>query len=669
MEPITLATTAAFGIALVALWLAGVRLASLTAPGGLSRLLAVVTIVGAAAVAEALILGIVRLGTNPVALLAASLLAFAASRALPAPEVRQRDELGRWWDGLERGWQLGAGAAAGVGVAWALHWLLTPALDIDTTVYHLTQPAIWVQDGRPGSVEVVDLRFPVGNYPLTNEVLISWIAGLSRNMGATLLWGPVAGTMLVLAAIAGCRWAGAGRATTALAAIAMLTVPTVADSVTSLDSDLGAAAWSTIAVALALRAALESSERGLLAYAILASGLAIGTKTSVAVVCLIALGAAAFAMRRRLPPIRGLLAATLAAAVVGGVWYARNLFAHGSPLWPFLPGPWGDPSPPALGEGTRFLFSIRATLDGFEEIYFDAFALAPVILLAAILLPLATRDRRFRLAGAAVAVCVLAWALAPYTGSTGSPLESFRATSTLRYLIPTLAIAAGVLAVLASRRSLTGRLALGVLVATAAWGAIGLLTGREGSTNTWITLAGREGVPPGYFLAAGGAIGALAAGALTTLKVPAIKAAGALAVAAVLIGLAAYPASFLSRYGAEENDPSERFGDTRKYYGELIRWFDSQPAYSDGDAPVIFSTGVIGPLAGGRFEHPIGMALEAGGCEELERQREDGWAVLDETPEGMPSPLASCFAGEEPAAEVEFALGARVDVFGGPPSR
>ncbi len=78
-----------------------------------------------------------------------------------------------------------------------------PALDIDTTVYHLSQPAIWVQEGHPGAVELVDIRYPVGNYPLTNEVLISWVAGLSRNMGAALLWGPFTGSLLLLATVAG----------------------------------------------------------------------------------------------------------------------------------------------------------------------------------------------------------------------------------------------------------------------------------------------------------------------------------------------------------------------------------------------------------------------------------------------------------------------------------
>lgn len=50
-----------------------------------------------------------------------------------------------------------AGAGLGVGLAWAGWVLAEPGLDIDSTLYHLPEVAIWVNEGTPGSVETTNV--------------------------------------------------------------------------------------------------------------------------------------------------------------------------------------------------------------------------------------------------------------------------------------------------------------------------------------------------------------------------------------------------------------------------------------------------------------------------------------------------------------------------------
>ena len=80
---------ALLGVSLAALWGAGVRVASLAAPGGLERAVAAVVLAAAVAVVEALALGLVGLGSDPLALGAAACLTWLAARsAAPAAGAR-----------------------------------------------------------------------------------------------------------------------------------------------------------------------------------------------------------------------------------------------------------------------------------------------------------------------------------------------------------------------------------------------------------------------------------------------------------------------------------------------------------------------------------------------------------------------------------------------------
>src|SRR3954447_21921111 len=131
---------ALLGLSVAALAAAGVRAASPLAPEGLLRALVAATFASAAAVAEALALGLFALGGSTLALSAAALLTWIAARAfLPEPRVRLSSELVAWWRRLGVPAQAGLGALAGAAALWTAWQLRYPALGFDTVIYHLPE--------------------------------------------------------------------------------------------------------------------------------------------------------------------------------------------------------------------------------------------------------------------------------------------------------------------------------------------------------------------------------------------------------------------------------------------------------------------------------------------------------------------------------------------------
>src|SRR3954470_2727355 len=89
---------ALLGASVVALASAGLRLASVLAERGLARLLAAAAFATAAAVAEALLLGLVSLGGSTAALTIAALATAALTFVLtPAPALSVHEELVASW--------------------------------------------------------------------------------------------------------------------------------------------------------------------------------------------------------------------------------------------------------------------------------------------------------------------------------------------------------------------------------------------------------------------------------------------------------------------------------------------------------------------------------------------------------------------------------------------
>lgn len=639
MTASSLAGAALLAISLGALWFAAVRLVSPAAPSGLARVLAAATTVAAACVIEALALAPLDLGTSPVALPLVSLgLAGLAALTLPRPDLAPREEAARLWSGADRVGRLIAGAICGFAAATLAFALVEPSFDLDSTFFHLPEVAIWIDSGSPGSLEPISRDFPIGAYPSTNEVLLSWAGGVSSNVGVVLLIPGLLVGLLVAGVVLTLRAFDCRRPETALAAAAVALVPIVSDAVTSLDSDLPATAWMAIAAGLCAQVARGKARPELLAFALVAAGMAIGTKTSTAPFALFALAAAWVAAPVK-PRASWLAAGGVGAVAAGGFWYARNLVDHGNPLWPFVNLPVGDRIPAEVEAlSTRFIERPLASLDGRIGDYLGELGASPLLLAGALVLPLLTRDRRLALGSLAVLVSCLIWSVAP---ATGEPLdevgEALFTVTGVRYLMPTVLLATVLVGIVASRRGGIGLAARVLLAAAVAWGAIDLIAGRDGIPPLWVPLGGAL---------IGGALAA-AAGDWRTRW---LAVTGAAATLAAALAVAAYPGWFGDR-ASDASAAENPLLDTRAVFGELTEWFEDQPEYRDGDGPVLISAPLLGPLAGGSFEHPIRLAAPGAGCDDLRADADGGWIVLIEPlPEDL-GEAPACFGGETPAYE------------------
>ena len=590
-------------LAISLLALAALRLVSTFSERGLERGLAAAVCAAAAIVAASLVLGRIDLGAERIALEASALIIWASTRAaLPAPSVRVRDELLDSWRVLDARARTAAGVAGGLAIAWAALALLQPSLDQDSAFYHLPTVVNWISDGSTGSNVEVSIAFPTGNYPLTNEVLLTWIGGITHNMGFLLLW-PVACAGLLAASIwltlrtLSCpRWAAAA------GIAAFLLIPIVARTVSSLDTDLASITWLAVCIALCVRAGTGRGSPELLAVATVALALAVGTKTTVAPAGLAALVTAFIASPSR--PRALTMATSLAVSfVVGGAWYLRNWFEHGSPLWPFLETPGADPLPPAIdGFGVRFIDNPIGTLDGRVSTYLSDLGAGPLVLVAVVVITLLGRDRRFRLAGLAVAVSAFVWAAAPVTGAPPDDASFFTTTGD-RYLLGTLLLSAGLLALVAGRRGSAARVAAALLIAAVAWGAIDLLIGGDESPNGWVILAG-------------GVCGGVATAAVQRFREPArfVTLGAAISCVALFAAAASYPAQFPSLYRSA-GALSAPLEPTLAGIPEALAFFGGESGFEDEDGALHFAgVAIIGPLTGGSLHHDVELASVSDPC-------------------------------------------------------
>src|SRR5207248_7745287 len=180
-------------------------------------------------------------------------------------------------------------------------------------------------------------------------------------------------------------------------------------------------------------------------------------------------------------PNLGSMARPLAAAgavfiLVGGFWYLRDFVEYGSPFWPWAASPWGDPMPHVLHRYSSLLSHLRDTLDGRIQGYLTLFGGSAVLLGVAALMPLLSRDRMAKLAGLGVVLLTLLWAASPSTAKA-RPAVFDGSISQVRYLLPTMGLAAISIA-LAGRCSRRAELVACVLFASAfGWNLAQLFTG------------------------------------------------------------------------------------------------------------------------------------------------------------------------------------------------
>jgi hypothetical protein len=606
--------------ALAALGSAALRLASRCAPDGLERAVSTAALTAAAAVIEALGLGLVGWGGSTAALTLAAVVTFAAAwRWLPAPAVPAGGELAAWWSGLGVLPRAALGAAGGFTIALTLILLHRPEPGYDGVTYHIPEVVGFVQSGHPGKVFHFYYGLPVGNYPLTDEVLLAWMTGIARGFAALTVWSPVSALLAAAGGWLGLRELDVPAPLRVLAIAALLLGPLIVTAMTEPGTDLPAMTWVICCAALCLAARHRPL---LLCPAIVAFGLALGTKSTPVLYGLIALGWALWSARDRLRGLgRPLLAAALAAAVVGTPWYIRNLLVHGSPLWPFMSLPWGDPVPPLLQVlsktmAERFRYTL---LDNFSS-YMTATAGLVVLLAGGTVVGAASRRRRAVVAALITALGAIVWANSPLTGLPDGDFLAGAVGSTVRYLMPVFAAGAAALALAGSEGPVHVRCAaIATLVAALVWGLV-----RDLNHSFFLPFTGW--LVPG--LIAGAVVAVLPLARLRPRLVAGtawggrgrlvgVGASVAVAVAFAVV-LAKTSNGYLARHTAVASEIDQ----------PVATYLASRPGFEFGHTPVATTPVSFGLLAGDTLGHQISLIAERVPCDRVLGLATRAWVVV-----------------------------------------
>ena len=617
-------------VAVAALGAAGLRLATAAGATGQVRPVAAAVAAVAAAVLEALALGLVGLGGSAPALLAAALATWGAARlAVRAPSAPGvTEELAGWWQSAGPVARAAAGAATALPLGWVAWQLRHPYVGTDGLTYHLPLASEYARAGRGGALTPVLDGLPVENYPVTNEVAVSWALGLSDSWVAASVWTPALAVLLVAAGRLGLRDIDVPSRTAWLALAALVTLPAAATQLGGPLTDVATLTWLVTAGALAVAA--RANPR-LLAFALLAAGLSFGTKTTGSVVLVVVLGGAAWVARDRLRALaRPLGLAALAALGVGGVWAVRNTVLHGSPLWPLVATSFGDPVPPALVPfQASFVSHPREMLDGRVAEYLKVLGGGALLLAAGLAAPLLGRSLASAAAGVLALTAALVWGLAPYTGITS---DTSLAVGAVRYLLPCLAVCCVALGLAARdggpgvRAAVDGVLGLAALLSLARTAAFGF---------PFVPGAGTVIV-----LVVVGALAGVAAGPRVARWPPRALRAGAPLALGVLAsaGLAVGARGYVGRHVAVGLPD-----------GGLLTAALARPEFAGGRFPIAMAPALNALLAGDRLAHPIRLMPGGTGCAEVRRRRREGWVVLQRLP---PTPqyrrLAACLRGDRP---------------------
>ena len=567
---------ALLGLASGALLAAGYRVGAALTDRRLERAVCAFTLAAAAAVAESLLLGLVGLGSDEWALTAAALVTCGAAVALvPAGEPVEGPRLSPPVGAL--------GVLALLLVLWPLRY---PLIGFDGAVYHLPEIAMWVESGRPAAVEGVSYLFPFANYPITNEVALTWSSGIARSLVPMLLWTQVLFVMTAVAGVSALRSLGVPPLPRALAVAALLSTPVVVGQLGTPSTDIAGLCWLVCTGALAAGSVRRPA---LLGPMLVGAGLALGTKTTTLPLLTLVVGLALWHGRAHLRR-PALLAGAALGLAVGGTWYVRNLVSHGSPLWPFRSLPGGDEVPHVWSMIDNSLAERpRRTLEGRVDDYLELVAGAVVLFVGA-----ALAWPRARLASAAALGALLVWALAPSTGDPDTPVFDVNVVGTTRYAIPAIAAAAVALALARWTP---------VLVVAIGWNLIrDVQLGKVYLPYLWVIV----------LAAAAGAV--LAYVPVPRIPRPAAAVAGVLATAAL-----ALPADgILERQSkAAPSVP-----------GTLAaEWARRQPGYEDGQT-IRFAGTVFGQLAGERFQNRLELVPAGTPCPEMVRLAEEGLLVV-----------------------------------------
>ena len=589
-----------------------------------ARVLARVVYGVAATIALALLLGTVRLGTAPAALLVAATVLLLLARRLPRPSGAEvsTDRAGTSpWLGILVGIACGA-------IVWNA---ARPWLGRDGLGYHLPEALHWVHAGNPGATVRVNAGVPFGSYPLVDEIAHSALLGLSGSFVPSTVW-PVAMWLL----LGGAVWAlldglGAGAPARVLTVAVVLSSPLLLVQLGGPNNDLSAVAWLTAGAALLVR---SQASLALAPPAALALALAVGTKTTSLPFALV--GAALLV--RTVVRARGwaglatraAASTTAVSALLGGLWAARNLHTHGAPFWPTSRFPFGpELSPSQQAVSDTFFDRPGQTLEGRGERFREALGGLGAGTGIFLLLSLALRRRRLLGLAALVVVGLVVWAASPSTGVSDDPFYARAIVGTVRYLLPPLV--AGVcglgLVTTVGRRWATVTASLALLVCLV--------------INVWLALD--IGVPtlpdPSYRMTgalAGGTIGVLAG-----LRRPPAGRMGAPTVLATACAAVAVVATVCATDGfvARHIEAYERAPGT-------LRWVEAHAAGVDSTVLMWPSTNAM--FAGDHLERPIELLPVVESCDQLLRRLEHELLVIGPGVQALPGHLRGCLLAARP---------------------
>jgi hypothetical protein len=607
----------------------------------LDRLLVATPIAASFAVCWTLALGLAGLAGSVVLLAAGPILAWAAARLLlPGSSPQIASELIERWQRASRTERAAVLALVGVGATSILDVALDPGFNVDALSYHLADVIGWLHSGHAGAVQSFSYDFPVGYYPVTNEILLTWVLGISRSFAPLAVWS----TAIAALALAGLwrfvRLLNVPRlaAAASVAAFATLPIFVIGLNFDGPSTDLPAVAWLACAAALSAGARARPA---LLGPALLAAALGVGTKTTVAPLAVVVLLAGAWSARSRLRPSRWWLAGgAVGGLLVGAPWYVRDTLTHGWPLWPFDSGPTGDPLPHAMSLfNVSFLQRPVATVRTLSNEYLNSLAGGLGPMLGALAVPLVARSKGALIAAAVAIAALLAWAVAPFTGLARlAPLEVLAPTTT-RYLLS--AVAACVVAVAFAARDappLGRRLTIGLLLAA----SVGSLVSDANS--------GFPSAPNLFYLLAGAAAGAGAGWLASSVRLPIT--AGVLRGAALVLAVAFLALSAPGWLWRESEDTG--------YAHALLGFMMGQPGFISGSQPISFAPAVVAALAGPRLRHPINLIPAGASCPAVQARLRRGWVVVfpgDYAP-GITTPwsAANCLLQDHPIYAYEGAV-------------
>ena len=204
--------------------------------------------------------------------------------------------------------------------------------DADEITYHLHGPAMWLREQRIAPV----MEEALTSFPATMEILYGMAAALSNDSAPGPL-GAIFLGVLALQVRGLARRLGASVLGGDLAAAFIVGMPAITSTAENCFVDLPYAGF-TLAAA---RLAFDGSQSRRLLLAGMFAGFAAGTKYfGLPAVLLIAFLILVFHTGKAVPRVRAALLFSVAAALAGGAWYARNWIVLGNPVYPPPPLLW-----------------------------------------------------------------------------------------------------------------------------------------------------------------------------------------------------------------------------------------------------------------------------------------------------------------------------------------